>query len=192
MEYREIHRRMLKYIDLSENDFLRFVDYLQPVSIKRKDYLLQPGQVCGSFSLVRSGCLMNYFSDEKGEIHVLQFATEMWWTADLESLIRQCPSRYSIQALEDSEVLSISRSKLEELYTEIPVFERYFRMIFQNALISHQQRIIRNIAYSAEERYDELIRLYPDLEQRVAARYIASYLGITPVFLSKLKSLKHK
>lgn len=130
---------------------------------------------------------MNSFADENGFEHVLQFASPMWWTADLNSLLNELPSNYSIRALMPSVVLQISKSGLEDLYQKVPETERYFRIIFQNALIAHQQRIMRDHAYDAESRYQLFREKYPDLENLVPLKYIASYLGITPEFLSKIR-----
>ena len=183
----ELKAKLSRYIRLDDEEALFFYALLKPVSIRSRRMLLVSGDRSNAFSLVTKGCLVNYYEDENGFEHVLQFATPMWWTADLHSLIKGVDSKYSIKALMDTEVLQISKGNLEYLYQELPKFERYFRIIFQNALIAHQRRIIQNIAFPAEERYLQFREAYPDLERLVPQKYIASYLGITPEFLSKIR-----
>lgn len=187
MNAAELKDRLSRYIQLDDEEARFFHSLLKPVRIRNRRLLLVSGDYSRAFSLVTEGCLVNYHEDENGFEHVLQFATPMWWTADLHSLIRGTPSTYTIKALMDTEVLQISKANLDRLYREVPKFERYFRIIFQNALIAHQRRIIQNIAFPAEERYRQFRATYPDLEQLVPQKYIASYLGITPEFLSKIR-----
>lgn len=187
MDSKTIQSKLSRYIQLDDGEAEFFLSLLKPAHIKKRKFLLLSGDVCPYFSLVTRGCLMNYYTDDNGFEHVLQFATHMWWTADLESLIKGTPALYSIQALADTDVLMLSRANLDRLYLEAPKFERYFRIIFQNALMAHQQRIIQNIAFPAEERYVQFREKYPHLEQMVPQKYIASYLGVTPEFLSKVR-----
>ncbi|MEZ4828578.1 MAG: Crp/Fnr family transcriptional regulator [Bacteroidia bacterium] len=176
-----------RYIQLEDREAEIFLSLTKTKTIPKKKFLLLSGEVCEYFSLVADGCLMNYFTDENGFEHVLQFATPMWWTADLYSLVSRSPAIYSIKALTDARVLQISIEGLEQLYRDVPKFERYFRIIFQNALVAHQRRIMQNHAFSAEDRYQQFLKSYPTLEQIVPQKYIASYLGITPEFLSKIR-----
>jgi CRP-like cAMP-binding protein len=182
-----LQSKLQRYIFLSDTDAKTFWSFFKKRTLKNKETLLEVGEVCEYFALVTEGCLMNYYVDEKSFEHVLQFATPMWWTADLNSLIHKLPSNYSIRALMPSKVLLLSHADLEELYRKVPATERYFRIIFQNALIAHQQRLMRNHAYTAEQRYLQFQEKYPDLELMVPQKYIASYLGITPEFLSKVR-----
>lgn len=187
MDAPTIRQKLSRYIDLEESEAELFLSLLKPGHVKKRKFLLLSGDVCPYFTLVTDGCLMNYYTDDNGFEHVLQFATHMWWTADLESLMKGTPALFSIQALADTSVLMLSRANLERLYDESPKFERYFRIIFQNALMAHQQRIIQNIAFPAEERYLQFRDKYGYLEQVVPQKYIASYLGVTPEFLSKVR-----
>lgn len=179
--------KLRRYIFLKEDEAQTFWSFFKKRTLKNKETLLKVEDVCEYFALVTDGCLMNYYVDENGFEHVLQFATPMWWTADLNSLINRVPSNYSIRALMPSKVLLISKNDLDALYHKVPATERYFRIIFQNSLIAHQQRIMRNHAYTAEQRYLQFQEKYPALEMLVAQKYIASYLGITPEFLSKIR-----
>lgn len=187
MDVATIQSNFSRYIQLEEGEAALFLSLLEPVRIRRRKFLLLDGAVCRHFSLVTDGCLMNYYTDQNGFAHVLQFATRMWWTADLQSLMQGTPASFSIQALVDSEALMLPRARMEQLFIDIPKFERYFRIIFQNALMTHQQRIIQNIAFPAEERYLRFREKYPHLENLVPQKYIASYLGMTPEFLSKVR-----
>lgn len=187
MDAPTIRQKLSRYISLEEGEAEFFLSLLKPAHVKKRKFLLLSGDACPYFTLVTGGCLMNYYTDDNGFEHVLQFATHMWWTADLESLMKGTPALFSIQALADTEVLMLSRTNLERLYGESPKFERYFRIIFQNALMAHQQRIIQNIAFPAEERYLQFREKYGYLEQVVPQKYIASYLGVTPEFLSKVR-----
>ena len=187
MDALELKDRLSRYIYLDDEEARFFHSLLRPVRIRNRRLLLVSGDRSRAFNLVTEGCLVNYYEDDNGFAHVLQFATPMWWTADLYSLVHGTPSTYTIKALMDTEVLQLSNAHLDRLYREAPKFERYFRIIFQNALIAHQRRIIQNIAFPAEERYRQFRAAYPDLEQLVPQKYIASYLGITPEFLSKIR-----
>jgi CRP-like cAMP-binding protein len=133
------------------------------------------------------GCLRTYTLDENGVEHIVMFGIEDWWVGDLYSFLTQSPASYFIDALEDTEVLQISKSNLDILYENIPKFERFFRLILQNAFIAQQKRINQNLSFTAEQRYIDFIEKYPQLEQRISQKHISSYLGITPVFLSMLR-----
>jgi len=115
------------------------------------------------------------------------FAVEDWWTGDLYSFLTQTPATFNIDALEDTEVLQISKPNLEKLYESVPKFERFFRFQFQNAFVAQQQRIMQSLSFTAEERYLHFINKYPQLEQRIPQKQVAAYLGITPEFLSMLR-----
>lgn len=154
---------------------------------RKRQYVLQAGDVCRQENFVVSGCLRAYYIDDAGTEHIIMFAVEDWWTSDLLSFLTQTPSKLNIDALEDSEVLQIEHSALEALYLKIPKLERFFRIMMQNAYIAQQQRILFNISKTAKERYLYFIEKYPKLEQRLPQHQIAAYLGITPEFLSQIR-----
>lgn len=176
-----------KLIALLPDEEAYFISLLQPKTIKRKDFLSRAGDVCHYETFVCKGCLRNYYIDNEGVEHNTLFAVEGWWTGDLYSLITHNPSRYFIEALEDTEVLQISKSNLDLLYFNVPKFERFFRLLLQNAYVAQEQRIVQNLSSSAEERYKAFLQRYPQTGQRIAQKHIASYLGITPEFLSMLR-----
>jgi len=161
---------------------------LQHKAIKKKTELLSRGSVCRNIYFVNKGCLRIFNIDNESEEHNVSFCPENWWAVDISSFSHQTPAFYNIDALEDTEVFYLSYSVLEELYVLIPKLERFFRILKQNGFHLYQQRITSNLSKSAEERYEVFQKQYPKLEQRIAQKQIASYLGITPVFLSMIRS----
>lgn len=156
-------------------------------------FIVQQGDVCKYESFIFSGCAKTFFVDKEGNEHIVMFAIENWWTADLGSFISQQPSDYNVQCLENTSVVQISHDSLQQLYNEIPLLERFFRIIIQNAFVASQKRLIENFSLTAAERYLSFRSHYPNIEQRVPQYLIASYLGITKQFLSKIRSgLKDK
>ncbi|MEZ4944687.1 MAG: Crp/Fnr family transcriptional regulator [Cyclobacteriaceae bacterium] len=172
-------------LDAEEEKYLKSI--LLPMTMKQNEFIENTNEVTRYFINVNEGCLMTYYTDKEANDHVLQFATAGWWTGDLNSFTNGAPSIYSTKALTDSRVLLIPKIQMDELLKRFPKFEKYFRIIFQNSLITHQQRILRNLSMSAEERYQYFLQKYPTLEQFVPQKHIASYLGITPEFLSKIR-----
>lgn len=182
-----ILQNVARHIRLEPEEMRFFTSLLQVRRLKKKEFLLRAGDVCRCESFVLEGCLRNYYLDEKGSEHILQFSIEDWWTSDLYSLLTQTPASQFIDALEDTVVAQIEKDDLEKLFNEVPKFERFFRIMFQNAFVSHQRRILQNIGSSGEDRYLVFREKYPALEQRLPQHQIAAYLGITPEFLSKIR-----
>ena len=172
-------------LNKEEEDF--FVGSFVPKSLKQGEFLEEPGAPTRYFMFVNSGCLMTYYTDAESHDHVMQFAMPGWWTGDLSSIMKGTESVFSTRALAESEVLLITRNGLEQLLEKYPRFERFYRILFQNSLITQQGRILQNLSAPAEERYLNFTKKYPTLEQFVPQKYIASYLGITPEFLSKIR-----
>lgn len=173
------------YLDETERDF--FISLLETKKLKRKEFLLKQGNICKTENFIVKGCLRTYTIDDTGFEHIVMFGIEDWWVGDLYSFLTQNPSTYFIDALEDTEILQISKANLDRLYERVPKFERFFRLILQNAFIAQQQRINQNLSYTAEQRYLDFIEKYPQLEQRLSQKQVAAYLGITSVFLSMLR-----
>jgi CRP-like cAMP-binding protein len=186
--YDLILKNISRFITLTPEEQQYFTSSLRVKRLKKKQYLLQEGDVARYDYFVNKGCLRTYTIDEKGQEHVVQFSIEDWWTGDMYSFLTQKPARYTIDALEDSELLCLERSALEELYIKVPKFERFFRLLLQNAFVSLQERIIASLSQPADERYCTFIIKYPNMEKRLPLKQIASYLGITPESLSRIRS----
>jgi len=163
-----------------------------PRLFRKKQFVLQEGDVCTQFNFVIRGCLRTYKIDEKGNTHILQFATENYWINDLGSFHGVKPSALNIDALEDTVVLQISRDDLISLYKEAPKFDRIFRVLIENGFIHLQERLLQNISSTAEERYQSFLELYPHLTNRLSQVQIAAFLGVTPEFLSRLRNMRSK
>jgi CRP-like cAMP-binding protein len=158
-----------------------------PKKLRKRQYLLQEGDACKYQAFVVKGILRSYTIDEKGTEHILQFAPEGWWITDLYSYLTGEPSNFTIDALEDAELLLITRTEWEELMRKVPKLEHYFRVLIQNHLIATQRRLLQTLSQTAEEKYVKFAQTYPDCLQRVPQHMIASYLGITRETLSRLR-----
>ncbi|PWT74141.1 MAG: hypothetical protein C5B59_11760 [Bacteroidetes bacterium] len=182
-----IRRHISQYIELNDEQFDYFLSLTTSRKLRKKQYLLQAGEVCRYESFVTKGCLRAYSIDEKGKEHIVQFATEDWWIADLNSFLTQTPAFYNIDALEDSELIQIEKNALEQIYSCLPQFERFFRIKIQKAFTSLQSRLNESLSGTATDRYLSFISKYPSFEQRLPQHQVASYLGISAEFLSKIR-----
>jgi CRP-like cAMP-binding protein len=183
-----ILQAVARHITLSEDEKDFFVSLLEYRKLKRRQMLLREGQVCAWSSFVQSGCLRGYTIDKNGFEHVLNFAPEGWWIADMYSFISQQPGVLNIEALEDTEVLLLSRDQQNALYKAVPKFERFFRILIENSLVASQQRLLNNLSLTAPERYLHFCRQFPSLVNRLPQKHLAAYLGITPEFFSKMRN----
>jgi CRP-like cAMP-binding protein len=175
------------YIHLDEKEKEYFVSLLKPMKLKRRQMLLDEGEICRFSSFVVKGCLRGFSVDENGFEHVLNFAPQNWWIADMYSLITQKPGVLNIEALDDTDILTLSKIDQEELYIKVPVFERFFRIIIENSLVTYQQRLLDNLSLTAEERYHNFCKRYPTLITYLPSKQIAAYIGVTPEFFSKMR-----
>lgn len=164
------------------------VKSFQPRLYRKRQYVLQEGDVCKCFNFVIRGCLRMYAVDDKGNTHIVQFADENKWLTDMGSFYTKEASRYNIDALEDTMVLQINFENLTGLYSHTPKFNRIFRVIMENSNILLQDRLLQNISASAEERYLSFLKTYPELANRIPQTQIAAYLGITPEFVSRIRN----
>ncbi len=175
------------HLSLTEEE----IDFLNEVfverKVKRRQYILQAGDVCKANTFVVEGCLKMYCIDETGKEHNLQFAIENWWIGDIGSFHSEEPSKLFIEAIERSTILQIRKKDQLRLFVQYPKFNRIFRVITENALVSAQRRILQNISSTAEERYLDFLHRYPQFFNRVSNVQIASYLGVTPEFLSTIR-----
>lgn len=176
-----------KYIPLSEEEILLLATATEVKKVRKKQWLLTPGQHCSTEYFVNKGCFRAYFVDDNGHEHITKFATEGWWITDINSYFSDTAATLYVESLEDGEVIVVQKTALETLYERIPQLNKYFRLVYQKALLNSNQRVLRTISNTAGEHYLQFVEQYPNLEQRVPQYMIASYLGITPEFLSKIK-----
>lgn len=161
--------------------------YLMPKKLRKRQYLLQDGDICKFIAFVEKGALREYSVDEKGNEHIIQFALEGWTISDLYSFLTGEPSTYNIDAIEDSELILISKSAHEELLLKVPKYETYTRLQITGAYIAMQKRLTSIIGSTIEERFTNFTALYPDIVQRVPQHMIASYMGLQPETLSRIR-----
>ncbi|MDB5133033.1 MAG: Crp/Fnr family transcriptional regulator [Mucilaginibacter sp.] len=188
--FQNINAYVLKCVNLSAGELAYFNSMLQYKVIPKKTILLQAGNICNFEAYVIKGCMREYYIDDHGAELTLQFAVEDWWVSDITSFEDQKVSNMYIETLEDCELLMLSRQSKEQLLAEVPKLERMFRLMIQRHLSVVQSRLFKTVTHSGIERYLEFIKRYPTIPQRVPQHYIASYLGISPEFLSKLRT-KH-
>lgn len=175
------------YWPLEQAAIKALAERVAPKTLKRREYLLKAGEECNYFSFVVEGTLKMYKVDDKGNRHNLQFAIENDWIADYGSFYDEEPSELSIEAVGPSYVLQIKKNDLFYLYDNFPIFDRNFRIIIENAFIEQQKRVLQNISSTAEERYLYFLKKYPKLFNRISNVQIASYIGVTPEFLSMIR-----
>ncbi len=175
-------------IELTDAEKELSFSFFIPKKLRKKQYLLQQGEVCEQIAFVKNGLLRLYKTDSKGHEHITQFAFEGWWISDQLSFITGEPSEYNIDALEDSELLLLTRQAEEEMLEKIPRLERFFRILLQRSLIAAQKRLVNTFSQTAEERYSELMEACPEsMPNRVPQHMLASFLGITPETLSRIR-----
>lgn len=174
-------------VGLSEEEKQLCKSFFTPKKLRKRQYILQEGDVCKYLVFVEKGMLRSYTIDDKGNEHIMQFAFEGWWISDQFSFLTGEPAIYTIDALEDCELLLLSRPAEEQLLEKIPKFEKYFRILLQNSLIATQRRLISSLSQTAEERYQQLIKSCTTIPQRVPQHMMASFLGITPETLSRIR-----
>jgi CRP-like cAMP-binding protein len=179
-----------RFIDLSSDEEEVLASLLKTASFKKKAFLHEAGEICRSNYFVVQGCLRLYFIDIKGAEQTTQFAIENWWISDLTSFLMQKPSEFYIQAAEATEVIVLEHRNYDALFDRLPKLEKYFRLIFQKLHQASQIRIKYLYSQTAEERYVNFNKLFPEFVQRVPQYMLASYLGFTPEFLSKIRAKK--
>ena len=179
-----------KWTDVSQADEALILSAFEPFEIKRKHELLVAEQVCNDLYFITKGCMRSYYIDSKGVEQIYQIRMDNNWISDLESFFSHKPSKYYIQALEDTSMLRISNKRLEQLLLEIPSLERYFRILFQKAYINALDRLNSTMRDTALDRYNTLLKEHPEVFKRVPLIYIASYLGVTPESISRIRRLR--
>lgn len=190
--YSELLAHIKRFVPLSTDEEQLLCDKLEPKTLKKKEFLLQPGKLCPGNYFVTKGCLRLYFVNDKLNEQIIQFAIENWWMADHDSLSNKQPSQCYIQAVEPCELLLLSEKNRVLLFEQIPKLEGYFGIIMQKAFVAAQRRIGFIFNQTEEERYRHFAKLFPGFIQRVPQYMLASYLGFTPQFLSRIRAKKEK
>lgn len=181
-------QNLSRHISLSAEDKKKISDRFRIQDVQRKEVLIHEGQIARDVAFVLSGCLRSYSVDENGFEHILQFAPADWWITDMYSFISQKPAYLNVEVISAGSVALLSREDQIVLFNEVPALERYFRIITENALVSTRQRLIDNLSLTARQRYQHFCETYPSLVHDIPQKLIASYIGVTPEFLSKMRS----
>ena len=184
----EINAHVSRCGSFSTADLEIFNTLLEPKSVRKKTMLLQEGDICNFEAYIKKGCARSYYIDENGFELTMEFAVEDWWVSDVSSFHEHLPSNMFIETLEDCELLVLNPGTKELLLQQVPGFERFFRILIQRHMTVVQNRLYQTIAWPAQDRYLQFLKTYPQIPQRVAQHYIASYLGISPEFLSKIRT----
>jgi len=183
----QINKSVLNTLSFSENELIIFNELLKLRNVTKKTYMLRAGEVCHFEAFVNKGCLRKYYIDEDGQEVIIQFAIENSWISDIPSFSSRLPGNIFIEALEDCELLYLTYENKEELLLKVPKFERFYRILVEKYLNVLQNRLHFSISKTAHEKYLDFLRHYPTIPQRVPQHYIASYLGMSAEFLSKVR-----
>jgi CRP-like cAMP-binding protein len=176
-----------KKVPLTPEEEVQIKKYLTPKKLRKKQYLLQEGDVCKTIAFIEKGALREYSVDDSGNEHIIQFGLEGWTISDLYSFLTGEPATYNIEAIEDAELILISKSAHEELLQKVPKYETLTRLNITGAYLAMQKRLTSIISSPLEERYESFTTLYPNIVQRVPQHMIASYMGLTPETLSRIR-----
>jgi CRP-like cAMP-binding protein len=186
-KHEHILKNVARHISLTGEEASYFTSLLTYKEAPKKTTLLVEGQACNQLNFVHSGALRSYCLDKEGKESTIMFAVTDWWLTDMYCFLNEKPAMMYIETIEDCCLLTISKNNFDKLLHEIPGFERFFRILFQNAYTREQLRIIENLTLTAEERYFRFIDKYPQIVPHITQKQIASYLGITPEFLSAIR-----
>ena len=183
-----IIKNIEKHVVLTKKQHDLFISKTETKQFKTKTILFHAGEIATCTYFVNSGILRSFTINDDIHEHVLHFACEDWWIGDMYSYISEKPGNLFIEVLEDAEVVVITKENQQELFKQIPKLERFFRILAENSLVAHQERLMDNLSLTAEERFEKFCSKYPTLIQKVPQKYIASYIGVTPEFFSKMKN----
>lgn len=190
--FEQLYRSIHENVTLTDEEWELCKNSFRPKRMLKRQYLLQEGDTCRQIAFIEKGALYSFSMDNKGTKNVMQFGFEGWWIADLHSFFTQTPSTLNIEVLEDAELMLIGQKNHDKLLREIPAYERYQRIIIQNAYVALQQRVENALGRTAEERYSRLIERSPQFMNRVPLNLVASYLGMSPETLSRVRSQMSK
>lgn len=176
-----------KYVTLNKEEEFILLSKITYRKYLKNQYVVQQGDICKYSNFIISGCTKTFYLDVNGQEHIIMFSIEDWWASDIGSFITQTSADYNVQCIENTELIQFSYDNQDEILQKIPKLERFFRKIIEKGLVASQKRIVRNFSLSAKEQYVYFKTQYPKIEQRIPQYMIASYLGITKEFLSKIK-----
>ncbi|MCC5908557.1 MAG: Crp/Fnr family transcriptional regulator [Balneolaceae bacterium] len=186
--FERLKESLYEHVELTDEEWELCKNSFRPKRMLKRQFLLQEGDICRDLAFVEKGALYSYSVDSKGNQHVIRFAFDGWWMANLESFFTNTPSRINIEVLENSELLVLDKNNHEKLLEEIPAYERYHRIIIQNAYVALQQRVENALGLTADEKYARLIEQSPEFLNRVPLNLVASYLGVSPETLSRVRT----
>ncbi len=186
--FERLKESLYEHVELTDEEWELCKNSFRPKRMLKRQFLLQEGDICRDLTFVEKGALYSYSMDSKGNQHVIRFAFDGWWMANLESFFTNTPTRLNIEVLENSELLVLDKNNHEKLLEEIPSYERYHRIIIQNAYVALQQRVENALGLTAEEKYARLIEQSPEFLNRVPLNLVASYLGVSPETLSRVRT----
>ncbi|NGP89494.1 Crp/Fnr family transcriptional regulator [Fodinibius halophilus] len=187
MAYESLLQYIDEYVSLTDEEVEILKSLTRIKEVRKRQFVAEQDEICRYENFVVEGCLRSYHLDEEGNEHIIQFAVENWWIADMQSFLTQSPAHFSVDAIEPSVLIQFKYEDLQTLYANVPKLERFFRLIVQRAYIASQKRIVASYSKDAGKRYIDFRNQYPDIEKRVPQYMIASYLGISPEFLSKIR-----
>jgi CRP-like cAMP-binding protein len=180
-----------KYISLNDEEKEHFIGLLHEEHLTRNKFILQQGELCTHINFIHSGILRAYHLNPDGKDSTIMFGVKDWWITDMYCFLNELPAMVNIQVVETCTILKLSKNDLEALYVDIPKFNQFFRILMQNAYCREQLRTVQNLSLPAKERYEQFIKKYAHIANKVTLKQIASYLGITPEFLSAIRSKKN-
>lgn len=186
--YAQLKRHLLKDVDFNPEEIQAFTNLLSHLKLNKKAVLIQPGDKVTKEYYVLKGCLKAYYIDEAGQDHIIQFAIEDWWISDFEAFFNAKPAQLYVECLEETELLSLNKLDLEQLYQTMPKFERFFRLKVTKAFVALRNRVLSGLQNDNKARYEEFCEQYPDLEKRIPNYNIANYLGMSPESLSRIRN----
>lgn len=186
----QFHSHLKKFTDISDLEFASIMLFFKIINVRKKENLMIEGQICNTHFFVTNGCLRKFFINNKGVEHTTEFAIENWWITDNMAFEHNLSTEFYIQAVENSEVLTIDSASQKQLLQEYPQLERYFRFIYQRAFAALQMRIKFIYEFSKEAFYHQLCSKHPEFVQRIPQYLIASFLGFTPEYLSEIRKQK--
>lgn len=190
MPYSKVLANIEKHVALTQEESAFLLSQFESKDVARKEFILQAGDTCRYFNFVNEGAFRAYYLSKEGKESTIMFAVSDWWITDMHCFINQQPAMLHIQAIEPSSTVRLPKEKLDLLFEKVPKFERFFRIIMQNAYTREQLRVLENLSLTAEERYNNFLTRYPRIVPHITQKQMATYLGITPEFLSAIRAGK--